>query len=147
MWRVLNVFFDNCTGQNKNNTVLKYAVWLVEMGYFKQVNLCFLNALKFDYRKHDIYMFEELLVKQDKSDSVSIHEAIVDDFFDHTTYLDGYYKDFSGLVQSNHIFSCENKQVGNKLMVNIRESGMEQHTVTKFNVTGNSFQNERIIRQ
>ena len=138
----LNAFFDNCTGQNKNNTVLKYMVWLVEMGYFKKVNFQFLivghtknaadrlfNALKFDYRKHDIYTVEDLLVKLDKSDSVSIHESTEDDFFDYTTYLDGYYKHFSGLVLSNHIFSCENERVGNKLIVNIRESGLEQHPV------------------
>lgn len=27
----LNVVFDNCSGQDKNNTVLGYFVWLVEM--------------------------------------------------------------------------------------------------------------------
>jgi hypothetical protein len=31
----LNIIFDNCSGQNKNNTVLKLAVWLMAMGYFK----------------------------------------------------------------------------------------------------------------
>jgi len=30
----LNIVFDNCTGQNKNNTVLKLAMWLKEMGCF-----------------------------------------------------------------------------------------------------------------
>ena len=34
----LNIIFDNCTGQNKNNTVLKLAMWLKEMDYFTQVN-------------------------------------------------------------------------------------------------------------
>lgn len=148
----LNVFFDNCTGQNKNNTVLKYAVWLAEMKYFKKVNFIFLivghtknaadrlfNALKFDYRKHDIYTVEDLLVKLDKSDSVSIYESTENDFFDFTKYLDSYYKDFSGLIQSNHVFSCENERVGNKLMVNIRESGLEQHPVKKYNVMRNAF--------
>ena len=24
----INIIFDNCTGQNKNNTVLKLAMWL-----------------------------------------------------------------------------------------------------------------------
>ena len=38
----LNIIFDNCTGQNKNNTVLKLAMWLKEMGYFMQVNFVFL---------------------------------------------------------------------------------------------------------
>jgi hypothetical protein len=30
----LNIIFDNCRGQNKNNTVLKLAMWLKKMGYF-----------------------------------------------------------------------------------------------------------------
>ncbi len=29
----LNIFFNNCSGKNKNNTVLKVMVWLCEMGY------------------------------------------------------------------------------------------------------------------
>ncbi len=33
--RELNIIFDNCSGQNKNNTVLKLALWLKEVGYFK----------------------------------------------------------------------------------------------------------------
>jgi hypothetical protein len=58
----LNIVFDNCSGQNKNNTVLKLLLWLVEMQYFCRVNFVFLivghtknaadrlfNALKLDY--------------------------------------------------------------------------------------------------
>ncbi len=37
----LNIVFDNCSGQNKNNTVLLLLVWLTEMGYFKKVNFVF----------------------------------------------------------------------------------------------------------
>jgi hypothetical protein len=37
----LNIIFDNCSGQNKNKTVLKLAVWLVAMGYFKSVHFNF----------------------------------------------------------------------------------------------------------
>ena len=38
----LNIIFDNCPGQNKNNTVLKQVVWLGELGYFKSINFIFL---------------------------------------------------------------------------------------------------------
>ena len=38
----LNIIFDNCSGQNKNNTVLKLAVWLMAMGYFKSLQFIFL---------------------------------------------------------------------------------------------------------
>ncbi len=38
----LNIIFDNCSEQNKNNTVLRLIPYLVEMGYFKPVNFgCF----------------------------------------------------------------------------------------------------------
>jgi len=38
----LNIVFDNCSGQNKNNTVLKLAAWLMAMWYFKSVQFIFL---------------------------------------------------------------------------------------------------------
>ena len=60
----LNVIFDNCSEQNKNNTVLKLAMWIKEMCYFKRVSFVFLivghtknacdhlfNSLKDEYHK------------------------------------------------------------------------------------------------
>ncbi len=38
----LNIIFDNCARQNKNNTVLRLIPYLVELGYFKAVNFVFL---------------------------------------------------------------------------------------------------------
>ena len=40
----LNVFFDNCPGQNKNNHVLQLVPYLVEMEAFQTVNFTFLIA-------------------------------------------------------------------------------------------------------
>jgi hypothetical protein len=37
----LNIIFDSCSGQNKNNTVLKLAMWHKEMCYFKWINFVF----------------------------------------------------------------------------------------------------------
>jgi hypothetical protein len=37
----LTLIFDNCGGQNQNNTVLQMAPYLVEKGYFHQVNIIF----------------------------------------------------------------------------------------------------------
>ncbi len=37
----LNIIFDNCSGQNKNNTVLKLVPYLVEMKMFKKVIISF----------------------------------------------------------------------------------------------------------
>ena len=38
----LNVDFDNCPNQNKNNKVLALVPFLIEMGYFKKVSFIFL---------------------------------------------------------------------------------------------------------
>ena len=37
----VTMIFDNCTGQNKNNCVLKLVGYLVELGYFKRVKFLF----------------------------------------------------------------------------------------------------------
>jgi hypothetical protein len=38
----LNIIFNNCSGPNKNNTVLKLPAWLMAMGYFKEIHFIFL---------------------------------------------------------------------------------------------------------
>ena len=70
----LNIVFDNCSGQNKNNTVLKLVAWLMAMGYFKSVQFIFLvvghtknaadrlfNSLKHEYLNQNLFMFDELV--------------------------------------------------------------------------------------
>ena len=70
----LNIVFDNCPGQNKNNFVLRLVPYLVEMGYFEEVNFIFLvvghtknccdrmfNLLKIQYRKSNVYSTEDLI--------------------------------------------------------------------------------------
>ena len=64
----LNIIFDNCSGQNKNNTVIKLALWIMAMGYFKKVQFIFLvvghtknaadrlfNSLKTDYWRQNLF--------------------------------------------------------------------------------------------
>ena len=83
----LTVVFDNSTGQNKNNTVLKLLEFLTEMKFFKKVNFVFLivghtknaadhlfNALKNVYRKENIYTFPQLLIVLNTSDKVTVIE-------------------------------------------------------------------------
>ncbi len=40
--RELNIIFDNCCGQNKNNTVLRLVAWLAQLGHVHEVNFIFL---------------------------------------------------------------------------------------------------------
>ena len=39
----LNVIADNCGGQNKNEDVIRFHAWMVEAGWFNEVNLVFFS--------------------------------------------------------------------------------------------------------
>ena len=144
----LNNVFDNCSGQNKNNTVLRLLVWLTEMGYFKKVNFVFLivghtknaadrifNLLKLDYRSSNLYTMQQLMNALGRSKYVTIHNAVVGDFHDWGEYLKLFYSKFSknnkGYMKQNHIFSCtfEENRTGNNLLVHIRQSDLPEHTI------------------
>jgi hypothetical protein len=132
----LNIVFDNCSGQNKNNTVLKLAAWLMAMGYFKSVQFIFLvvghtknaadrlfNSLKHEYRKQNLFTFDELARALDQSATVTVHRTVANDFFDYDKLLDGMYPKLAGHIKQNHIFSCEDN--GSELM--IRKSNLPEH--------------------
>ena len=40
----LTLIFDNCSGQNKNNMVLRLGLWLLDMGIYEEVEVLFLKA-------------------------------------------------------------------------------------------------------
>ena len=77
----LNIVFDKCSGQNKNNTMIMLLIWRKEMlGYFQQINFIFLvvghtknatdclfNSLKMVYRKQNIFTMESLVEVLDTS--------------------------------------------------------------------------------
>ena len=99
----LNIVFDNCSGQNKNNTVLKLVPWLMAMGYFKSVHFIFLvvghtknaadrlfNLLKLEYRKQNLFTFDELARTLDQSEYITVHRTVANDFFDYTSSLMAY---------------------------------------------------------
>jgi len=86
----LNIVFDNCSGQNKNKTVLKLAEWLMAMGYFKSVHFIFLvvghtknaadrlfNSLKHEYRKQNLFTFDELARALDQSATVTSTSSLM----------------------------------------------------------------------
>jgi hypothetical protein len=86
----LNIIFDNCSGQNKNNTVLKLAAWLMAMNYFKEVNFTFLivghtknaadrlfNSLKTEYRLQNLFTFQDLSEALNRSQMVTVHQAFL----------------------------------------------------------------------
>ena len=115
----LNIIFDNCSGQNKNNTVLRLAAWLTAMSYFKEVNFIFLvvghtkNAadrlfacLKTKYHKQNIFTFQEMVESLNRSDRVTVHTATPEDFLTYEKLLSTLFRPLTGNIKKNHIFSC-----------------------------------------
>ena len=132
----LNIIFDNCSGQNKNNTVIKLALWIMAMGYFKKVQFIFLvvghtknaadrlfNSLKHEYRKQNLFTFDELVRALDHSATVTVYRTVPSDFFDYDKLLDGIYRKLAGHIKQNHIFSCED----DGCEMTIRKSNLAEH--------------------
>lgn len=139
------VVYDNCTGQNKNNTMLKLLAWLAELGYFKKVTFIFLivghtknaadrlfNQLKRLYRLENIFTMKQLLERLSASKQVTVHEAKPEDFNDYTEFLNRYYSDFKSIIKKNHVFSCSysKNRNGNQLEVELRESYLDEDKTT-----------------
>ncbi len=132
----LNVIFNNLLGQNKNNTVLSLAAWLMSVGYFKEVNFVFLivghtknaadrlfNSLKNEYRKQNLFTFQDLVETLNKSLMVTIHPENPDDFLDYNKLMSSLFWTLSGNIKKNHIFSCNN----NKSQMTLRHSNLPEH--------------------
>ena len=143
--KTLSNIFNNYLGQNKNNAVLKLAVWIKVMGYFKSVNFVFLdvghtkhaadhrfNSLKNEYPKDNIFKMEKLLEALNVSESVTVVPASLDDFWDYDGLLNNVYKDISGKVQIIHIFSC-NSENPLTMALNLWKSNLVEHTVNDHN--------------
>jgi hypothetical protein len=140
----LNIIFDNCTGQNKNNTVLKLAIWLKEMGYFMRVNFVFLivghtknacdclfNSLKHHYRQKNTYTMDKLIEALHVSQKITVTRTEHGDFLDYDALFKVAYNDLKGLVTKNHIFTCDVVDNDVELWMSIRETDLEDCALTK----------------
>jgi hypothetical protein len=147
----LNIVFDNCSGQNKNNTVLKLAAWLKQMGYFKKVNFVFLvvghtknaadssfNSLKVEYRRENIYTMQDLFQRLDVSDSVTVVPTTPADFLDYDALFDDVYRDLAGKIKQNHIFACGGDDDDMLPIIQLRESNLDEHTIINHKVVKKS---------
>jgi uncharacterized protein YnzC (UPF0291/DUF896 family) len=135
----LNIIFDNCSGQNKNNTVLKLAMLLKAAGYFSSVNFIFLivghtknaadrlfNSLKHEYRKKNLYTMEELIKSLGVSDYVTVVPTTAEDFHNYDAFLKDLFRDLARKVKQNHMFLCSEDD-----RMDLRESGMAEHKISK----------------
>jgi len=117
----LSIILDNCGGQNKNNIVLRLALWLVECKYFKKVEIIFyvrghtknacdrlFNQLKKHYHKQQIFTMGQMVTALDSSRYVSFNLANSHCFLDYAEMLDFFYNKFpAGMIQQNHVFWVE----------------------------------------
>ena len=87
--------FDNCGGQNKNEMVVRFLMWVVEAGYFPLVQIIFLvkghtknacnrmfNLLKLDYHHTNTYTMEQCVENLNKNQHVEVSLMEPEDFFD-----------------------------------------------------------------
>ena len=138
----LYIIFDNCSGQNKNNTVLKLAGWLKAMGYFKKVEFMFLivghtknaadslfNSLKHEYRKKNLFTMQALYNCLGVSECVTVVPTLPDDFLDYDRLLNKIYRNIAGMVLSNHIFSVSGDDP--LPVMELRESNLPEHPILK----------------
>jgi hypothetical protein len=132
----LNVIFNNCSGQNKNNTMLRMAAWMMVMNYFKEVNFIFLvvghtknaadrlfNSLKDEYRRQNLFTFQDLVETLNKLSVVTIHPASSEDFLDYKKLMSSLFWTLAGNIKKNHIFSCNDD--GSQMT--LRQSNLPEH--------------------
>jgi hypothetical protein len=95
--------FDNCTGQNKNNNVLRQLFLLAKLNFAKDIRCIFLerghtkndcdrmfNLMKIQYRKSNVYTPEQLYRHIDTNKNVDCVPIADSDFLDWGKYQDRY---------------------------------------------------------
>ena len=111
-------------------------MWLMALGYFKAVNFIFLvvghaknaadrlfNCLKLEYRKQNLFTFQDMLEALNRSEMVTVHPASPDDFLDYDKLTSRLFRSLSGNIKQNHIFTCNDD--GAQMI--IRKSNLDEH--------------------
>jgi hypothetical protein len=121
----LTIAMDNCSGQNKNNVVLRLALYLVEMKYFRTVEFVFyirghtknacdrmFNQMKLKYHKQDIFSWSKAIATLGVKEHVLIVDAKESMFKDYGALLDKFYGSFkTNTIRMNHLFKVEDTDV------------------------------------
>ena len=115
----LVIIADNCTGQNKNRTVLKYLIWLHEVGCADEVELIFLvkghtkndadkgfNILKKGTKGENIWTEDQLdkAFTKNNQDMIDLQRVPAERWKAFTDWLDTMYMDPAD-ISANHVFS------------------------------------------
>ena len=101
---------DNCAGQNKNKTMIKFIQWLVEAGFVKQATLLFLikghtknicdrfyNLVKTTYHNKNIYSEKYLDNVLGIQDNITIHRMVPANFKNFDNWLFQFYTELDSI--------------------------------------------------
>ena len=116
--------FDNCGGQNKNRMVLRYALYLVEKGIYKAVELVFFvcghsknvcdrlfKELKQRFHHKNVYNMSQMVSVLNVSYKVHVIRATSKLHYDWDKYFERLYKrPAAGTINKNHIFRADESQ-------------------------------------
>jgi hypothetical protein len=111
---------DNCSGQNKNQMVLRLVPYLVEVGHFSKVNFIFLvvghtknpcdrlfNLCKKAYRKSQVFIMDQLVDASNDTTHVSGCRVSADIMKDYQKFFDLFYRNFTTpKILKWQIFTC-----------------------------------------
>ena len=114
----LYMLADNCGGQNKNEDVFRFLMWLVEVHVFPSVsNMFFIkghtnnacdrmfNLLKLALHLRNIYCFEDMVHHLNENEHISVKPIGSDEFFDFHLLLNSFYRMLeTGQTNRTHLF-------------------------------------------
>ena len=145
--RRLTIAADNCSGQNKNNMVIRLVPWLVEKGFYEEMELLFyvcghtknvcdrmFNQLKSGFHNRDIYTYnhpsehDNLLSVLNQAEDVTVVDCSSTVFKQWGKYLDkGYTGIKDGQVLANHVFRTTRTNGETKLIIKTDETELAEH--------------------
>ena len=115
----INLFFDNCGGQNKNRIVLRLLLYMVKRGLCKKATAYFLvrghtkndcdrlfNLMKKTCRKRNIYTPRDLYLALDDHEDIDASPMEEAPFYDWDTLEDKFMRRPPG-VKAPHVFSVD----------------------------------------
>ena len=121
----LTIIADNCGGQNKNKHVVRFLMWLVEMGFFPQVRLFFLvkghtknacdrmfNLVKLGYHKRNTYTYNQLYDCINENEFINTFKVDKTEMFDFLGWQDKKYRAPGKNFNQSHIFTIKGWQRG-----------------------------------
>ena len=99
-------------------------VYFLVVGHTKNAADRLFNSLKHEYRKQNLFTFDQLARMLDQSASVTVHRTMANDFLHYDSLLDGIYRKLVGNIKQNHIFSCIDDD---GFDMRIRQNNMVEH--------------------